>query len=265
MAHALRDPREVPITEVVAALEALGVEAGDVLLVHASFRAVRPVERGPAGLLDALGLAVGPEGTLVMPSWTGDNDRLFDSVTTPASRTLGVVADTFRQLPDVERSDHPFAFAARGPRAAQIVSDPFVIPPHQHHSPVGKVLDCDGKILLLGVDHDSNTSLHLAELLARVPYARAQHITVLRNGEPTRIDYFENDHCCRLFRRVNKWLNRCALQSQGTVGNASAKLIRSRDLIDVALAELDWDPFVFLHPRGSRCDECADAWQGVPA
>lgn len=265
MARALRDPREVSIDEVVAQLRILGVETGDVLLVHTSFRAVRPVERGPAGLIDALGLAIGPRGTLVMPAWTGDNDRPFDPVTTPASPDLGVVADTFRQLPGVERSAHAFAFAARGPDADRIVSDPLVLPPHQHRSPVGRVLDCDGRILLLGVDHDANTTLHLAELLANVPYRIAHHITVLDEGTPTRIDYLENDHCCQLFKRLDEWLDPCALQTRGTVGHAPARLARSRHVIDAALAELEADPFVFLHPKGSGCEECSDAWRSVPA
>lgn len=263
MARAVQGSRETPIAEIVAELEALGIEAGDALLVHTASRAVYPVERGPGGLIDSLGCATGPGGTPVMPSWTEDNDRPFDPVTTPASRTLGIVAETFRQLSNVERSDHLFAFAARRPKAAQIISDPCAIPPHQHRGPVAKELDSDGGIPLLGVDHDSNTSLHLAESLAHVPYRRAQHTTVLRNGEAMRIDYLENDHCCQLSRRVNEWRDRCALQSRGTVGLASAKLVRSRGLIDIALAEPDCDPFVFLHSRDSEWEECVDAWQSV--
>ena len=62
------------------------------LLVHTSFRTIRPVEGGPLGLMEALRDAVGPEGTLVMPSWSGDDDEPFDPITTPASPSLGVVA-----------------------------------------------------------------------------------------------------------------------------------------------------------------------------
>ncbi|MDY6947301.1 MAG: AAC(3) family N-acetyltransferase, partial [Pseudomonadota bacterium] len=53
--------------EVASQLRRLGVRRGGVLLVHASFRAVRPIERGPLGLIEALRDALGPEGTLVMP------------------------------------------------------------------------------------------------------------------------------------------------------------------------------------------------------
>ncbi|HEY8376409.1 MAG TPA: AAC(3) family N-acetyltransferase, partial [Nannocystis sp.] len=54
-------------TELARQLGALGVRKGGVLLVHTSFRAVRPVEGGPRGLIEALMMALGPAGTLVMP------------------------------------------------------------------------------------------------------------------------------------------------------------------------------------------------------
>lgn len=252
-------PEHVPMADVVVQLRTLGVQEGDVLLIHTSFRAVQPVEGGPAGLIEALGLAVGPSGTLVMPSWTGDDDSPFDPETTPASTDLGIVADTFWRLPAVLRGRHPFAFAARGPKAEQITADPLVLPPHQSDSPVGRVLDCDGRILLLGVHHDANTTLHLAELLAGVPYQVPHHITVLQDGRPTRIDYLENDHCCALFRSADDWLRRRGVQNDGMVGYAPSRLVRSRDVIDAVLPQLEADPWVFVHPTDHGCEECARA------
>ena len=256
--------RDVPISEAVGQLRALGVEEGGVLLVHTSFRAVRPIERGPGGLIEALILSVGPHGTLVMPSWTGDDDRPFDPAATSAAADLGVVANTFWQLPNVRRSRHPFAFAARGPKAAQIVADPLVLPPHQHRSALGRVLDHDGQVLLLGVNHDANTTLHLAEVMAHVPYGIPHHITVLREGKAARHDYIENDCCCELFVLADAWMQRAGLQSDGIVGHAPAKLMRSQDVICTAFAHLARDPLVFLHPRGSGCEECGQAWQSIP-
>ena len=255
--------REISIAEIVDQLHALGVEPGDVALVHTSFRAVRPVERGPAGLIEALGRAIGVGGTLVMPSWTGDDDQPFDPTTTAPD--LGVLADTFWKLPSVQRSDHPLAFAAQGPNAAPILSGPMVLPPHRHDSAVGKVLEHDGRILLLGVNHDANTTLHLAELLAGVSYGVPKHITVLRGSQPMRLDYLENDHCARLFVLADEWMRRNGLQSEGLVGHAPSKLMRSRDLVDTALAYLEADPFVFLHRRDSDCEACARAWRTVPS
>jgi aminoglycoside N3'-acetyltransferase len=245
--------------EVVDQLRALGVRKGGVLLVHTSFRAVRPVEGGPRGLIEAFRAALGPDGTLVMPSWTGDDEEPFDPASTAAAADLGVVADTFWRMPGVARSSHPFAFAASGPRAAEIIADPLPLPPHIPASPVGRVHDLDGQVLLLGVNHDADTTLHLAELLADVPYRLPKSITVWRDGRATRVEYGENDHCCARFALADGWLRERGLQSEGRVGHAEARLIRARDIVAVALEHLAADPLVFLHPAGAGCEECDEA------
>ena len=249
---------EISRDEVAEQLRALGVQPGGVLLVHTSFRAVRPVEGGPTGLIEALRMALGPAGTLVMPAWTGD-DGFFDPAVTPAAEDLGVVADTFWRMPGVARSSHPFAFAAAGPRAAEITGDPLPLPPHIPASPVGRVHDADGQVLLLGVSHDADTTLHLAELMAGVPYRQPRHITVLRDGAPVRIHYGENDHCCQRFALADGWLRERGLQREGRVGHADARLVRARDVVRVAREHLSGDPLVFLHPAGARCEECDEA------
>jgi aminoglycoside N3'-acetyltransferase len=251
-------------SEIVDQLRALGVPPGAVLLVHTSFRAVRPIDGGPEGLISALFDAVGPEGTVVMPSWP-DGRGVFDSGSTPASGDLGVVADVFWRLPGVERSPHPHAFAARGPAAGEILRDPLPLPPHVPESPVGRVHDLDGWVLLLGVNHDADTTIHLAECIAGVPYGLPKSCTVLRDGAPTRVDYLENDHCCSRFRLMDAWLRAAGTQREGVVGSADSRLARSRDVVDAALLELRRDPLVFLHPADAGCGECDEARASVTA
>lgn len=243
-------------SEAVAQLRALGVAAGGVLLVHTSFRAVRSIEGGPIGLIDALRTAIGPEGTLVMPSWGGDEQTLFDSATTPVAEDLGVTAEVFRRLPGVLRSNHAEAFAALGPRASDITADPLPLPPHIPESPVGRVHDLDGQVLLLGVGHEANTTLHLAELLGGVPYRTPSTVLILRDGVPTRLTYGENDHCCQRFSQMDAWLRGRALQAEGLVGHAHTRLVRSRDVVSVALEHLLEDLLVFLHPPEAGCPDC---------
>ncbi len=233
------------------------------LLVHTSYRAVRPVEGGPAGLVTALRSAVGDAGTLVMPSWGDDDDTAFDPATTPVSPTLGVTASVFARTPKVERSAHPFAFAAVGPHAAAITADALPLPPHCLESPVGRVWELDGKVLLLGVGHDSNTTIHLAELMARVPYGIPKHCTMMRDGLATRVDYVENDHCCQRFELASDWLRSRGLQREGQVGNAHARLIRSRDVVAVVRERLEREPLIFLHAPEDDCAECDEARRSV--
>ena len=258
-----RTEAEVSRAQLTSQLRSLGVEPGGVLLAHTAFRAVRPVEGGPLGLIDALRMALGPQGTLVMLSSANDDDVPFDPTTTPAAADLGVVADIFWRVPGVLRSNHPFAFAAIGPRAAEITSDPLPIPPHVAESPVGRVHQLNGQVLLLGVGHDANTTLHLAELLAGVPYRVLRYCTVLRDGRPVRIEYGENDHCCQRFALADAWLRPQGLQSEGRVGHAHARLARARDVVRLALEHLADDPLMFLHPPDAGCAECDDARRSV--
>ncbi|GAB3740192.1 AAC(3) family N-acetyltransferase [Microlunatus parietis] len=245
---------ESSVADLTAQLLDLGVRPGRVLLVHTSFRAVRPVQDGPAGLIAALRSALGPSGTLVMPSWTGDDDEPFDPASTPADPDLGVVAETFRRQPGVLRSDHPMAFAAAGPAAESITADPLPLPPHIPASPVGRVHDLDGQVLLLGVDHTANTTLHLAELIADVPYGLPKSCTVLEDGRPVRVPYLENDHCCQRFALAGDWL--ADKINIGTVGQARATLVRSRDIVDAVVPRLREDPLLFLHAPDDHCAEC---------
>ena len=200
--------------QVAQQLLELGVEAGGVLLVHTAFSKVRPVEHGPLGLIAALRAALGPQGTLVMPSMTGDDDHPFDPRTTPCIG-LGIVADSFWRLPGVLRSDSPHAFAAIGPEAVRITAPHPVDLPHGLNSPVGRVYELDGQVLLLGVGHDANTTIHLAEALADVRYRRRKYVTVLKDRKPARVDYGEIDHCCQNFNLVDGWLEEQGLQHTG--------------------------------------------------
>jgi aminoglycoside N3'-acetyltransferase len=248
----------------VAQLRALGVAEGGVLLVHTSFRAVRPVEGGPEGLIAALLDALGPGGTLAIPSWTGDDDAPFDRARTPAAPDLGVVADTFWRMPGVVRGTHPFAFAAAGPQALRIVGGPMTLPPAGLRTPVGRVHELDGQVLLLGVGHDADTTLHLAELLGGAPYRRPKHCTVRGpDGLPVRVDYGENDHCCQRFALADEWLRARGLQREGPVGSAHARLFRARDVVALAVEALARDPLLFLHAPDAGCEECDDARRSI--
>ena len=79
-------------------LRAIGVVSGSILLVHTSFSRVGPVDEGPLGLIDALRGALGPGGTLAMPSMTDDDDRPFDPKSAPCAG-MGIVAETFWRMP----------------------------------------------------------------------------------------------------------------------------------------------------------------------
>ncbi|MBX3189631.1 MAG: AAC(3) family N-acetyltransferase [Labilithrix sp.] len=234
-------------------LRALGVRAGGVLVVHTSFREVRPVEGGPSGLIGALRGAIGPSGTLVMPTMT-DGESVFDPRSTPTC-DMGITAETFWRQPGVLRSTHPGgSFAAEGPLAERICAPQPLEPPHGIESPPGRAYELGAQILLLGVTHGEDTTLHVAESLACVPYRIEHPCVVAIDGAPRRVMIGETDHCCRGFRKMDAWLG--DRQREGTVGSALAKLADARDIVAIALARLAEDPFVFLCAPSERCEEC---------
>jgi aminoglycoside 3-N-acetyltransferase len=239
-------------------LVSLGVREGGVLLVHTSFRAVRPVEGGPLGLIRALRHALGAEGTLVMPTMT-DGESLFDPATTP-SAGMGITAELFWRQPGVIRSTHPGAsFAAQGPEAERICQPQPLSPPHGLDSPVGRVFELGGQVLLLGVGHSESTTLHLAESIARVPYSVSHPCVVEIDGVQRTVMIAETDHCCTRFSLLDDWLRARGLQREGKVGNADARLCDSRDVVAVAVEHLTADPLVFLCPPEAGCQQCETA------
>jgi aminoglycoside 3-N-acetyltransferase len=251
-----------PVDELTAHLAALGVARGGVLLVHTSFREVRPVEGGPLGLIRALRSALGPDGTLVMPTIT-DGESVFDPRTTP-THEMGITAELFWRQNDVVRSTHPGAsFAAAGPLAERICAPQPLEPPHGADSPPGRVHDLDGQVLLLGVTHSECTMLHVAESIAGVPYSVKHPCLVEIDGVATRVMLAETDHCCRGFRRMDEWLTARGLQRDGPIGNAAAKLSQARDIVTVAVEHLREDPLVFLCRPAEGCEECDAAWRSV--
>ncbi|BCX05556.1 MAG: aminoglycoside 3-N-acetyltransferase [Candidatus Roseilinea sp.] len=253
----------IPQNQLVRQLRDLDVQPGSVLLVHTAFSRVKPVEGGPLGLIEALRAALGPDGTLVMPSMTDDDEALFDPRSSPCLG-MGIVADTFWRLPDVLRSDSPHAFAAAGPHAAEITAPHPPDFPHGPDSPVDRVLARDGQVLLLGIGHTANTTIHLAEYLGGARYRINKQVLILHDGRPMRLDYGEIDHCCRNFALVDAWLDARGLQRRGIVGYAEARLARSRDIVDVVSAQVRANPTVFLHPPGVD-EECDEAWDSLRA
>ncbi len=252
----------LPINHIVEELLALGVQPGGVLVVHTAFSKLAPIEGGPTGLIEALQRTLGPEGTLVMPSMSDDDEHPFDARTTPC-REMGIVPDTFWRQAGVLRSDNPHAFAARGRHAATITQPHPLDLPHGPNSPVGYARDLAAQVLLLGVGHDGNTTVHLAEYTAGVRYRLPKTLTVLKDGRPTTIAYAEIDHCCANFARMDDWLEQAGKMRRGRIGHGEARLMNAADVVDIAVAHLSADETAFLHPPGID-EECDAARASIP-
>lgn len=168
-----------------ADLARLGVRAGDLLMVHAGLRSLGPVTGGVNTVVQALQDAIGPTGTLAAyvdfePFFEDDEADesavpVFDKRIAHAARDHGVLHETLRNWPGALRSDHPDAgVVAIGPAAGWITADhPFQYG-YGEGSPLEKIVERGGRILMLGAPLDTITLLHYAEHKAGIPDKRIQ-------------------------------------------------------------------------------------------
>lgn len=245
-------------SQLVADFESLGIKAGMTLLVHSSLKSVGEVCGGPVAVILALEELLTTEGTLVMPTFNTnltDPARwqmppiypeqipsvlaempVFDVNLTP-TRKMGCVSETFRKQEGVIRSPHPhLSFAAWGKNAEYLCNEHHFKFGLSYESPLGRIHELGGHVLLLGVDHDRNTSLHLAEYSARPSRNIVlEKAPIFANGKRQWIEFEELDFDDSDFLQIGKSFEKKSDHFRnGKIGNADAKLMSQRHLVEFA-------------------------------
>jgi aminoglycoside 3-N-acetyltransferase len=239
----------------------LGVMPGSVVLLHSSLSKLGWVCGGAVAVILALEEVLSENGTLVMPTHSGDNsdpakwenppvpkswietirDQMpaFDPFLTP-TRGMGRIPEIFRAQSGVLRSDHPaFSFAAKGLYAKEITSGHKIEFDLGNGSPLEKVYNLDGWILLLGVGHGNNTSLHLAEYRAEYPGKKmlSNGCSACVDGKKQWIEYpslnLDESDFTKIGTAYEQQFPEAVIR--GKVGMADVLLIRQKPLVDYAV------------------------------
>jgi aminoglycoside 3-N-acetyltransferase len=222
----------VSTRDVHSLLRDFGIAPDDKVTVHSSLRAVGPIENGADGLIDAL-CAYLREGLLLIPTHTWrDFSRLSYDVKESVP-CLGVLSRVAACRPDAVRSLHPtHSLAGFGRTAAEYLAGEerctTITPPT---SALGRLYEERGKILLIGVDHRSNTFLHSAEERLRVPnrISSESFVFSIRTADgnilkSAGLHPFHSEGIPRgaseYFSNYAKPLEECGAVTRGTLGDA---------------------------------------------
>lgn len=252
-----RTPWPVTRQQIAGDLHALGVRAGMTVIVHSSLSAIGWVPGGPVAVIQGLLDALGRDGTLVMPAHTAaysdpslwqnppvpetwwpiirEHSSAFDPQVAPTCQ-MGQIAEVFRSWPGALRSYHPHhSFATHGPQAGFITADHSLDDSLGEGSPLARLYDVDGWVLLLGVGHANNTSFHLAEYRLPNPRRVVDGAPILRDGKREWVTVHNVDLNSDSFEALGVDFERAGDRVlAGQVGLAEARLFRQRLAVDFA-------------------------------
>lgn len=233
-------------------LKELGVRTGCKVLVHSSLSSFGYVEGGADTVIDVLIDSVGSEGTVFVPTLTGNselsgtNPPIFDAVNSPG--LTGCIPEVFRKRPYAIRSVHPtHSVAAIGAYSLLLTQDhQLSVTPCDELSPYGKLAHLhDSYVLLIGVSHESSTMFHYIEELVGVDYhmqegfaeARivsedreiVQHVMLHKYGTPRNFSVMEPIFVER------------GIQGSTRIGNATVRLVKIDGMVQATVQCLKSD------------------------
>ncbi|MFP3985237.1 MAG: aminoglycoside 3-N-acetyltransferase [Candidatus Bathyarchaeia archaeon] len=259
----------LPITKsrLIEDFEKLGVAEGQTVMLHASVKAIGWVVGGPDVIIQALLDVLGSSGTLMMyvgwedapynlVEWSKDLQQAyleecpaFNPATSRAHRKWSILTEYLRTWPSAFRSSHPDAsFAAVGALARWITEDHPLQYGYGLGSPLAKLCEVKGKVLLVGAPFSSITLLHYAEHVAKVPDKRIVHykMPILCDGQKMWVEIEEFDTCGGVLSGSEEYFSiipREYLSSRrgcvGKVGAAESYLLDSAEFVKFAVKWLE--------------------------
>lgn len=231
--------KTVTTEEIAEGLRALGIRAGEHLMVHSSLSSLGHVEGGAPAVVEALLEVLGPEGTLMVPTFTHSATEYFDPLESPSRN--GAITEAARLRPGARRSLHPtHAVTVIGPDAEELLADDLECGALGKGCALDRLAKKGGRILLLGVSHKANSVIHVGEDHA---------------GDPDRTKRWSPENPKRVilkhpdrgeeevlltsmmgstvaFERMEGELRARGKLEEGRIGEAACQLMKGQDVID---------------------------------
>jgi len=246
------------LENLVDEFSAIGLEAGDTLLVHSAYKSFGGVEGGPQTVIDALLKVLGDSGTLIMPTFNFDfcQGKPWDVRKTPSH--MGAVTNLVREHPDAARVFHPiYSFAILGKHREYLTKDLYKSS-FEKNSLFGKLRDLDGKIMIIGLSYtNSMTFFHHVEEIEGVDYRYMKGFTGLVTDENG--NSYE-DTFTMLVRDIEMGvetevdpmgllMEEAGIVSIRKIGDSDVKLMRSDDVFTFTAREMKRDPELLYEVR----------------
>jgi aminoglycoside 3-N-acetyltransferase len=245
-------------SSLTADLREVGVSAGDVLCVHTSMKSLGFVIGGARTIIDSLLEAIGDNGTLMMPTYSGDlsdpaewahppvppewietirrETPAYDPLRTP-TRRMGTVPELFRHWPGAVRSSHPqSSFAALGPDADALVGEHQLDDRFGPDSPLGHLVKFKGKVLLLGAPYDTTALFHLTHHLAGGAKHVVKRSPINVEGQQEWAEYSDVNYSNDWFEDGITMLIEKEIAHLGRVGAARTVLLPALEAVEVVVA-----------------------------
>ena len=230
-----------------ASLKAFGhIEGGAEAMLAALLDSVRGIIMPTFTYKSMLNPEVGPPRNGITYGSETDLNKLAEAFypDMPADKMMGVLPEFLRKHPKAKRSSHPIQSFA-GIRADAVINSQRIYDPL---SPIGMLAEQDGWVLLLGVDHTVNTSIHYAEKLAGrlqfIRWALLQDRVVECPGFPGDSDGFN-----AIAPALEKYTRRVE------IGDALVQAVHLKSLIKVVMDQIKENPFALLCQR-QDCERC---------
>jgi len=249
--------------DILLGFKKIGIAKNDKLIVHSSLSSFGQVVNGAKTVVLSLQRAVGTGGLIMMPTFTYGHEP-FDVHLTPSK--AGRITEVFRLSSSVFRSEHPgFSVAVWGANASEFAKGHDSDVGIGRETPIHRMIESGAKILLLGVDQTSNSSLHLAQDLAQAPYLNRYRMTEVIEADGSRRPFRMRRAGCSLgFEKIQPIIDRSGIENRVMIGSALVRILPGIQFIDLSVALLREDPGFLLCDR-QECSSCAEAREMIRA